>query len=242
MSTVNLGRVQGGGFFASTSTSTTSISKSTIETTTGMDVSPLVGDVIVNANGDLLLIESISTASYTTTKFGSIKGAKGDKGDSGSGGGNIGSYWAVIPGAAIPTYYGDASISFSFTTNNGYDKNLIGAELKDILLASSVNIYKTQTNYANEHQTIDISELCSTIYNGVGTADGKQIIKGKATIDTSGTMKDYDCLLFVYESGTDVYLTIGLVEEDKNSACMSRDVRLDQSASIPTAGFFIGNS
>lgn len=242
MSTVNLGRVQGGGFFASTSTSTTSISKSTIETTTGMDVSPLVGDVIVNANGDLLLIKSITTASYTTTKFGSIKGAKGDKGDSGSGGGNIGSYWAVIPNSSIPTYYGDASISFSFTTNNGYDKNLIGAELKDILLASSVNIYKTQTNYANEHQTIDISELCSTIYNGVGTADGKQIIKGKATIDTNGTIKDYDCLLFVYESGTDVYLTIGLVEEDKNSAYMSRDVPLDQSASIPTAGFFIGNS
>jgi hypothetical protein len=242
MSTVNLGRVQGGGFFASTSTSTTSISKSTIETTTGMDVSPLVGDVIVNANGDLLLIKSITTASYTTTKFGSIKGAKGDKGDSGSGGGNIGSYWAVIPNASIPTYYGDASISFSFTTNNGYDKNLIGAELKDILLAPSVNIYKTQTNYADESQPIDMSELCSRIYNGDGTADGKQIIKGKATIDTNGTMKDYDCLLFVYESGTDVYLTIGLVEEDKNSALMSRNVRLDQSVSIPTAGFFIGNS
>ena len=242
MSTVNLGRVQGGGFFASTSTSTTSISKSTIETTTGMDVSPLVGDVIVNANGDLLPIKSISTASYTTTKFGSIKGAKGDKGDSGSGGGNIGSYWAVIPNSSIPTYYGDASISFSFTTNNGYDENLIGAELKDILLASSVNIYKTQTDYASKHQTMDMSELCSTIYNGDGTADGKQIIKGKATIDTSGTMKDYDCLLFVYESGTDVYLTIGLVDEDKTSAYMSRDVRLDQSASIPTAGFFIGNS
>lgn len=242
MSTVNLGRVQGGGFFASTSTSTTLISKSTIETTTGMDVSPLVGDVIVNANGDLLLIKSISTSSYTTTKFGSIKGAKGDKGDDGSGGGNIGSYWAVIPNSSIPTSYGGASISFSFTTNNGYDENLIGAELKDILLASSVNIYKTQTDYAREHQTMDMSELWSTIYNGDGTADGKQIIKGKATIDTSGTMKDYDCLLFVYESGTDVYLTIGLVGEDKNSVYMSRDVRLDQSASIPTAGFFKGNS
>lgn len=162
---------------------------------------------------------------------------------SGGGGGNIGSYWAVIPGAAIPTYYGDASISFSFTTNNGYDKNLIGAELKDILLASSVNIYKTQTNYANEHQTIDISELCSTIYNGVGTADGKQIIKGKATIDNGG-MKDYDCLLFVYDNGVDVYLTIGLVEEDKNSVYMSSAVQLDGSVSesIPTAVFFIGNS
>ena len=88
---------------------------------------------------------------------------------------------------------------------------------------------------------MDISELCSTIYNGDGTADGKQIIKGKATIDTGG-MKDYDCLLFVYDNGLDVYLTIGLVEEDKNSVYMSRDVHLDESMSIPTAGFFIGNS
>lgn len=233
MSTVNLGRVQGGGFFASTSTHTTSISKSTIETTTGMDVSPLVGDVIVNANGDLLLIKSISTASYTTTKFGSIKGASG---------GNIGSYWAMIPYATISTYYGGATISFSFTTNNGYDESLIGVELRDILLASSVNIYKTQTDYAREHPTMEMSELCSTIYNGDGTADGKQIIKGKATIDISGTMKDYDCLLFVYESSTDVYLTIGLVEENKNLVYMSKDVRLDQSVSFPTAGVFIGNS
>ena len=242
MSTVNLGRVQGGGFFASTSTNTTLIPKSTIETTAGVDVSPLVGDVIVNANGDLLLIKSISTASYTTTKFGSIKGAKGDKGDkgdSGSGGGNIGSYWAVIPNFSIPTHFGNAFISFSFTTNNGYDKSLIGAELKDILLASSVNIYKTQTDYA--YQEMDMSELHSHIYNGDGTADGKQIIKGKAALDNGG-MKDYDCLLFVYESGTDVYLTIGLVAEDKNSVYMSRDVHLDESMSFPTAGFFIGNS
>ena len=162
----------------------------------------------------------------------------------GGGGGNIGSYWAVIPNSSIPTYYGDASISFSFTTNNGYDESLIGAELKDILLASSVNIYKTQTDYASEHQTMDMSELCSTIYNGDGTADGKQIIKGKATIGTGtgGTMKDYDCLLFVYDNGVDVYLTIGLVEEDKNSVYMSRDVHLDESVSIPTAWFFKGNS
>ena len=162
----------------------------------------------------------------------------------GGGGGNIGSYWAVIPNSSIPTYYGGASISFSFTTNNGYDESLIGAELKDILLASSVNIYKTQTDYASEHQTMDMSELCSTIYNGDGTADGKQIIKGKATIGTGtgGTMKDYDCLLFVYDNGVDVYLTIGLVEEDKNSVYMSRDVHLDESVSIPTAWFFKGNS
>lgn len=160
----------------------------------------------------------------------------------GGGGGNIGSYWAVIPNASIPTYYGGATISFSFTTNNGYDESLLDAELKDILLASSVNIYKTQTDYASEYQTMDMSELYSKIYNGDGTADGKQIIKGKAIID-NGEMKDYDCLLFVYESGIDVYLTIGLVEEDKNSVYMSRDVRLDESGeSLPTAWFFIGNS
>lgn len=162
---------------------------------------------------------------------------------SGGGGGNIGSYWAVLPNASIPTYYGGAFISFSFTTNNGYDESLIGAdaELKDILLASSVNIYKTQTDYASEYQQMDMSELCSKIYNGDRMADGKQIIKGKATINNGG-MKDYDCLLFVYEAGTDVYLTIGLVEEDKNVVYMSRDVSLDGSESTPTAVFFIGNS
>lgn len=155
-----------------------------------------------------------------------------------------GSYWAVLLNASIPTYYGGASISFSFTTNNGYDESLIGvnAELKDILLASSVNIYRTQTDYANAYPKIDLGELHSHIYNEDGLADGKQIIKGKASIENGGTIKDYDCLLFVYESGTDVYLTIGLVEEDKNSVYMSRDIRLDQSDSIPVAAFYTGNS
>lgn len=160
----------------------------------------------------------------------------------GGGGGNIGSYWAVLPNFSMPTYYGGAFISFSFTTNNGYDESLLGAELKDILLASSVNIYKTQTDYASEYQEMDMSELYSRIYNGDGTADGKQIIKGKATIDNGG-MKDYDCLLFVYDVGLDVYLTIGLIEEDKNRVYMSRDVRLDESGeSIPVAAFYTGNS
>ena len=168
-----------------------------------------------------------------------VAALNGGGGGGGSGGGNIGFYWTVIPNDLIRTHYGDAYISFNFTTNNGYDENLIGAELKDILLASSVNIYRTQTDYAYEE--IAMSELYSAIYNGDGTADGKQIIKGKATIDNGG-MKDYDCLLFVYESDTDVYLTIGLVEEDKNSVYMTRDVRLDESKSFPTAGFFIGNS
>lgn len=186
-------------------------------------------------NGDNYPVQLSSSGQMFVT-------VSGGGGDSGSGGGNIGSYWAVIPNFSIPTNYGDASISFSFTTNNGYDESLIGAELKDILLASSVNIYKTQTDYA--YQEMDMPELCSTIYNGDGTADGKQIIKGKAAIDIggNGTMKDYDCLLFVYESGTDVYLTIGLVEEDKNSVYMSRDVRLDDSMSIPVAAFYTGNS
>ena len=179
--------------------------------------------LVVDDNGDIITTDTID----------------GGGGGGGSGGGNIGSYWTVIPNDLIPTHYGDAYISFNFTTNNGYDENLIGAELKDILLASSVNIYRTQTDYAYEE--IAMSELYSAIYNGDGTADGKQIIKGKATIDNGG-MKDYDCLLFVYESDTDVYLTIGLVEEDKNSVYMTRDVRLDESKSFPTAGFFIGNS
>jgi hypothetical protein len=179
--------------------------------------------LVVGDNGDIITTDTI---------------------DGGGRGGNIGSYWAVIPDSSIPTYYGHAFISFSFTTNNGYDESLIGAdaELKDILLASSVNIYKTEIDYASEHQTINMYELCSTIYNGDGTADGKQIIKGKASIDTGGTMEDYDCLLFVYDNGSDVYLTIGLVEEDKNSVYMSRDVRLDGSESIPVAAFYTGNS
>lgn len=187
-------------------------------------------------NGDNYPVQLSSSGQMFVT-------VSGGGGGGGSGGGNIGSYWAVLPNFSMPTYYGNAFISFSFTTNNGYDEFLLDAELKDILLASSVNIYKTQTDYASEHQTMDMSELYSTIYNGDGTADGKQIIKGKATIDRGGTMKDYDCLLFVYDNGWDVYLTIGLVEEDKNSVYMSRDVRLDESGeSIPTAWFFIGNS
>ena len=55
-------------------------------------------------------------------------------------------------------------------------------------------------------------------------------------------MEDYDCLLFVYDNGSDVFLTIGLIEEDKNSVYMSRDVHLDESMSISVAAFYIGNS
>lgn len=76
MATVNLGRVQGGGIFVSTSKNTTSISKSTIQTTNGADISPLVGDVIINANGYLLLIKAVGSSSYTTQKFGELVTSK----------------------------------------------------------------------------------------------------------------------------------------------------------------------
>ena len=201
-----------------------------------------------------------SAKSYTDTREGVINGKLTDKqnqitsnknrldvlesrvddleDNGGSGGGNIGSYWTVVFDTSIPTYFGGATISFNFTTNNGYDDSLICAELKDILLASSVNIYKTQIDYADQH--LDMADLCSAIYNGNEPVDGKQIIKGKATID-NGEMKDYDCFLFVYDDGLDAYLTIGLVGEDKNTVYMSRDVRLDESMPFPTIGFFTGN-
>ena len=174
--------------------------------------------LVVGDNGDIITTDTIDNG--------------------GSGGGNIGSYWTVVFDTSIPTYFGGATISFNFTTNNGYDDSLICAELKDILLASSVNIYKTQIDYADQH--LDMADLCSAIYNGNEPVDGKQIIKGKATID-NGEMKDYDCFLFVYDDGLDAYLTIGLVGEDKNTVYMSRDVRLDESMPFPTIGFFTGN-
>lgn len=83
MASSNLGRVQGGGFFGSSATSTTSITKTTVQTN---GVSPLVGDTIVNANGDLCKITAITSSAYTVTKYGSIKGATGAKGADGTNG------------------------------------------------------------------------------------------------------------------------------------------------------------
>lgn len=159
---------------------------------------------------------------------------------SGSGGGNIGSYWAAIPNL-IPTYYGEAYISFSFTTNNGYDESLIhSAGLKDILLASSVNIYKTQTDYASEYPEIDLGELYSHIYNGDGLADGKQIIRGKATLADGGNTS-YDCLLFVCEDagGGNEKLELGIIDGDGHVHI--NDIRLD-GASFFVAVFYLGGS
>lgn len=84
MASSNLGRVQGGGFFGSSATSTTSITKTTVQT--NGSISPLVGDTIVNANGDLCKITAITSSAYTVTKYGSIKGATGAKGADGTNG------------------------------------------------------------------------------------------------------------------------------------------------------------
>lgn len=78
MSQVNLGRVQGGGFFGSTSESETAIDKSTVLTVDG--ITPLVGDTIVNSKGSLCRILSMSAATFAVQKYGSIKGADGESG------------------------------------------------------------------------------------------------------------------------------------------------------------------
>lgn len=78
--THNLGRVQGGGFYGSTSTSETSIPKSSVS---AGSVAPLPGDVIVNANGDLCRITAVTSTAYTVSKFGNIKGATGEQGPQG---------------------------------------------------------------------------------------------------------------------------------------------------------------
>ena len=79
MSTVNLGRVQGGGIFYSTASSGTSIAKSTITPTS---IVPLVGDCVVFPNGDLRKITAVSGTNVTC---GSVAANfKGDKGDTGT--------------------------------------------------------------------------------------------------------------------------------------------------------------
>lgn len=76
--------MQGGGFFGSFSTSTSSIKKATVQT--NGKISPLVGDTIVNANGDLCKIIAITSSAYGVTKYGSIKGATGATGAKGADG------------------------------------------------------------------------------------------------------------------------------------------------------------
>lgn len=78
--TTNLGRVQGGGLYYSRSTSTTSILKNTLVSTS---ITPLVDDIIINANGDICSIIAITETAYTVTQEGNIKGPRGDDGDNG---------------------------------------------------------------------------------------------------------------------------------------------------------------
>lgn len=179
--------------------------------------------LVVGDNGDIITTDTIDNG--------------------GSGGGNIGSYWAMMPSSSIPTSYGDFYISFSFTTNNGYDENLIhSAELKDILLASSVNIYRTQTDYANKYPEIDLGELYSHIYNGDGLADGKQIIRGKATLADGGNTS-YDCLLFVCEDvgGGNEKLELGIIYGDGHVR-INDEIKLDGTMSFFVAVFYLGGS
>lgn len=75
MSTVNLGRVQGGGIFYSTASSGTSIAKSTITPTS---IVPLVGDCVMFPNGDLREITAVGTTNVTCGDvITSFKGATG---------------------------------------------------------------------------------------------------------------------------------------------------------------------
>lgn len=85
MSDTNLGRVQGKGYYYSSSSSTTSIPKSTIA---GTELMPLTGDTIVNSNYDLLRVTAVASTAYTVTKYGNIKGADGSPGSPGSPGKN----------------------------------------------------------------------------------------------------------------------------------------------------------
>lgn len=105
--TTNLGRVQGGGFYGSTSTSETSIPKSSVS---AGSVAPLTSDVIVNANGDLCRITAVTSTAYTVSKFGSIKGATGEQGPQGETGDGLpagGTAGQFIKKTADGTAWGD---------------------------------------------------------------------------------------------------------------------------------------
>ena len=110
--TTNLGRVQGGGFYGSTSTSETSIPKSTV---LSGGVSPLVNDVIVNADGDLCRVTAVQSSAYTVSKFGSIKGpvgAQGPQGETGAKGDGLpsgGTAGQFVKKTADGTAWGDVS-------------------------------------------------------------------------------------------------------------------------------------
>lgn len=78
MSELNLGRVQGAGFYYSTAASGTLIEMATVTPT---DVAPLVGDLIIFPNGDLRTVTAVSSLAVTCSAVvGSLKGVQGDQG------------------------------------------------------------------------------------------------------------------------------------------------------------------
>lgn len=73
----NLGRVQGAGFFHSTSTSRVAIPANTVKPT---NIKPLVGDVIVNGDREALEVTAVEANSYTAKYLGNFKGDAGPAG------------------------------------------------------------------------------------------------------------------------------------------------------------------
>lgn len=78
MSTTNLGRVQGAGFFYANATSSTSVNKSSL---TPSSIPALVGDTILFSDGDVRTITAISTSTVTCGNvITSLKGPQGIQG------------------------------------------------------------------------------------------------------------------------------------------------------------------
>lgn len=170
------------------------------------------------------------------------QGAQGPQGPKGEDGTTLGLYWATVYGAQLPTNFGNAVISFNFTTFNGYDLNYVGdaLELGYILQETPINIYKSSTDFSRESSEMDTSSFFAKIYNGDGLADGKQIIKGRAKIEM-GEYKEYDCLMFLFtKASLDDGLALCLFSEDYNTVYINTDVQLNYH--IPTAVCFVGNT
>ena len=128
MSTTNLGRVQGAGFFYTTASSGTSIS---ILTITPTNITPLIGDCIIFPNGDLRKVTGVSSSTITcgsvvasfkgpTGETGE-KGDKGDKGDTGAQGekGDTGAAAGFgTPTATVDSNVGTPSVTVAASGTN----------------------------------------------------------------------------------------------------------------------------
>lgn len=83
MGVTNLGRVQGGSVFYTTTQSGTSIANSTITPT---NIVPLLGDSVLFPNGDIRKITAVADSVVTCGEVSTnIKGVQGEKGDTGAG-------------------------------------------------------------------------------------------------------------------------------------------------------------